>query len=147
MYYAAISSSASFPAPVIGWDYDRQKEVFATNGIPQMITEPPPASPRFTLIPLPNKDDVWWNNPERWQQSWLVDEKGNLTAAPPPVIPLKEQAQSAFRRARQQFTDLQMMGETFGPKMQAYMRSLNAIINGTDTTSTTLPTAPADPQS
>lgn len=145
MYYAAISSGSSFPAPVIGWDYDRQKTVNNADGTQQVTTEPPPADPRFTLIPLPDKDAAWWNNAARWQQSWQVDEKGNLTEAPPPVIPLKTQAQTAFQQARQQFTNLQMMGQTFGPQMQGYMRALNAIINGTDTTSTTLPTAPADP--
>ena len=57
MYYAAIATgTTSFPAPVVGWDYDRRKIINNADGTQQVTTEPPPADSHFTLIPLPDKD-------------------------------------------------------------------------------------------
>ena len=60
----------------------------------------------------------------------------------PPTI--KQEAQQALAYVMAQAPQLTVMGEVFGPNTQAYVKTLRAIINGTDTTTTTLPTVPTD---
>lgn len=76
-----------------------------------------------------------------------VDEKGILTPYQPPVTPesMKTQASAAMMGVQSQAAMTTAMGQVFGPNMRAYVQKLRDIINGTDTTSTTLPTVPADP--
>lgn len=77
-----------------------------------------------------------------WQ---IVDGKIAPYQQSRPPIPLKDQASAAMQQVQQQATLVTAMGDTFGPKMRDYVKSLRAIINGSDTTSTALPTAPDDP--
>lgn len=81
-----------------------------------------------------------------------LDWKGNVidlstmteksTYGKPPS--LKEYAQEAMQNMQQKAAMVTAMGETFGPHTRAYVQSLRAIIDGSDTTSTELPTAPDD---
>lgn len=131
-YYAQYDSTAPQPAPVTGW-WDMW-------GF-EDVTALPPLSDLFPLTP-----EFWADHIQNPQTGRAVQNDQIIPYEPPqPPLPLKEQAQSAFRRARQEFSRLQMMGQTFGPQMQAYMRNLDAILSGTDTSSTTLPAAPNDP--
>ena len=85
---------------------------------------------------------------EEWNSRPTVNpvlSSGKIIQGPSPTIPLQEQARNAMQQVQQQAAITSAMGETFGPEMQAHVRALRAILNGTDTTSTTLPTAPADP--
>lgn len=85
---------------------------------------------------------------EAWATRPIVNpalSDGKIIQGPSPIIPLKEQATTAIQQVQQQASMTSAMGETFGPEMQAYVRALRAIISGTDTASTTLPTAPAEP--
>lgn len=71
-----------------------------------------------------------------------IAKDGQVTSfdpPPPPPPPLKEQAQSALSEVQSQAPMLVAMGECFGPRTQAYVKALQAIITGADTTSTTLP--------
>lgn len=63
---------------------------------------------------------------------------------PPVVIPLKTQATSAMVWIQQQANLASAMGQVFTVDMKAYAKAIAAIANGTDTTSTALPTQPAD---
>lgn len=96
-------------------------------------------------VQLPDMNASDWNDLTQGRKGSVALSGGKIVPYTPPPPPLKQQAQQAFQAARLEFINLQMMGENFGPQMQAYMKSLAAIINGTDTTSTVLPTAPADP--
>lgn len=58
---------------------------------------------------------------------------------------LADQAAVAMQKVQQQAAMAFAMGQEFGPQMKSYVQALQAIINGSDTTSTTLPTAPAEP--
>ncbi|MCQ8279848.1 hypothetical protein NFI95_15495 [Acetobacteraceae bacterium KSS8] len=57
---------------------------------------------------------------------------------------LQIQAQNALVVVQQQATLTVAMGGTFSAAMQTYVRALQAIANGTDTTSTVLPAEPQE---
>lgn len=59
-------------------------------------------------------------------------------------IPLKTQATSAQAWINQQANLAAAMGEVFTADMKAYVKAITAIADGTDTTSTALPTQPTD---
>lgn len=132
-YYAATKKLPDGTMLVVGW-YD------VTCATDRSIC-PDPST--LTAISSDDWEKQYGQVPRR---PWQI-KNGRLVeyAASPITLTLKEQAQDAFQQARQEFSDLQMMGKTFGPQMQSYVRTLQAIINGTDTTSTTLPVAPTDP--
>ncbi|WP_202401609.1 MULTISPECIES: hypothetical protein [unclassified Saccharibacter] len=73
-----------------------------------------------------------------------VGSDGALEEYIPPAPPLKPQAQEAMQKVQQQASMVSAMGEVFGPKMRDYVKALRAILDGSDTTSTTLPAAPDD---
>lgn len=61
-----------------------------------------------------------------------------------PAIPLKDQATAALTSARTYVSNnYTMLNEATPDDWVVYLKALMAISNGTDTTSTTLPTAPA----
>lgn len=76
-----------------------------------------------------------------------IDESGTLIPYQPPVsqAALKSAAAYSLQTVNSQAAVATAMGQTFGLQMRAYVQQLRAIANGTDTTSTTLPAAPADP--
>lgn len=62
-----------------------------------------------------------------------------------PEIPLKDTAQLALNSARAYVqNNFILLGETPPEDWIAYQKSLISIVNGTDTTSTSLPTSPED---
>ena len=72
-------------------------------------------------------------------------ESGSLETYTPPavVVPLATQAQSALATARTYVSNnYTMLNEPTPDNWVTYLKALMAIANGTDTTSTTLPTAP-----
>lgn len=64
--------------------------------------------------------------------------------APAVAIPLKTQAATAQSWIMQQANLAVAMGEVFTTDMRTYVKAIAAIANGTDTTSTALPTQPTD---
>lgn len=72
-------------------------------------------------------------------------EDGTITSEDKPALPIKEQAQNAYDALMANAPQLAVRGKTFGPKTNAYADALENIIQGKDTTSTSLPTAPDDP--
>ncbi|GBQ07986.1 hypothetical protein [Saccharibacter floricola] len=71
-------------------------------------------------------------------------DNGTLSDYTPPPPPLRPQAQNALQAVQQKANMAAVMGEVFGPNMRAYVQALRAIADGSDTTSTQLPTAPDD---
>lgn len=131
-YYAHYDPTTQQPAPVIGW-YD----MWGYSSLDEM----PPLS---ELLPL--SADFWQKHITEPQTSQAVQDGTIVAYTPPPYVPpLKDQANAAMQHVQQQASMVSAMGETFGPSMRDYVKALRAIINGTDTTSTALPTAPDDP--
>ena len=64
--------------------------------------------------------------------------------APAVLIPMKTQAVTAQAWVQQQANLAAAMGEVFTVDMKSYVLAINAIANGTDTTSTALPAQPTD---
>lgn len=106
-----------------------------------------------SLDGLPPLSDLFALTPEQWQAKGgdygtkimaVID--GKLVDYTPPVtpVPLATQAASEMTWIQQQANLAAAMGEVFTADMKAYVVAVNAIANGTDTTSTALPTQPAD---
>lgn len=76
-----------------------------------------------------------------------VDGNGALVPYQPPISKegFKSMAAYSLQAVQSQAVMITAMGKVFGPEMRSYVEQLQAIIDGADTTSTTLPTAPADP--
>ena len=130
-YYASYDTTAAQPTPVTGW-YDTWTM--------SNVTSVPLADNMIVV----SEDD--WNNTETFRvpTGRYVDNGKIIDYAPPPVpVPLKTQAQSALAIARQTVWDeYGSLNETTPDDWVTYLKSLMAIANGTDTTSTKLPTAP-----
>ncbi|MFT8613710.1 MAG: hypothetical protein ABF727_14080 [Gluconobacter oxydans] len=58
------------------------------------------------------------------------------------TVPLATQAQAELAWVNQQASLASSMGETFTDAMRSYVKAVQAIASGTDTTSTTLPARP-----
>ena len=130
-YYASYDTTAAQPTPVTGW-YD-------TWGMSNVSNVPEAAN----MIPISESD---WNNIDTFR---LPIGRGVLNGkiidyTPPPVsVPLKTQAKSALAIARQTVWDeYGSINEKTPDNWVTYLKALMAIANGTDTTSTELPTAP-----
>lgn len=127
-YYAQYNSSAPSPAPVTGW-FDTA--LFGPGA------ELPAAS---NLLLLTEQQFS-----QRTSGSWAVSG-GALVPYTPPVVTvsLKMQAVSAQAWVQQQATLASAMGEVFTEDMKDYVKAVNAIASGADTTSTALPARPTD---
>lgn len=130
-YYASYDTTASQPTRVTGW-YDTW-EMSSVSNVPSASN----------MIPISESD---WNNIDTFR---LPIGRGVLNGkiidyTPPPApVPLKTQAQSALATARQTVWDeYGSINEKTPDNWVTYLKALMAIVNGTDTTSTTLPTAP-----
>lgn len=130
-YYASYDTSATQPTPVTGW-YD-------TWGM-SSVSEVPAAS---DMIPVSEAD---WNNTTTFRLpvgKGVNDGKIIDYTAPSTPLPLKTQAQSALATARTYVSNnYTMLNEATPAEWVTYLKALMAIANGTDTTSTVLPTAP-----
>ena len=131
-YYASYDTTASQPTPVTGW-YDTW-DMSNVSNVPAATD----------MIPISESD---WNNDDTFH---LPVGRGVLNGkiidyTPPPTpVPLKTQVQSALAIARQTVWDeYGSINEPTPDAWVTYLKALMAIANGKDTTSTTLPTAPA----
>ena len=130
-YYASYDTTATQPTQVTGW-YDTW-DMSSVSNVPEAAN----------MIPISESD---WNNTDTFR---LPIGRGVLngkiiTYTPPPApIPLTTQAQSALAIARQTVWDeYGSINEKTPDAWVTYLKALMAIANGTDTMSTTLPTAP-----
>lgn len=136
-YYFAIlneSTTAAADNQIVGWS------AIEADTLPTCGTA---AGMKAVQLPEMNASD--WDDLTQGRKGSVALSDGKIVPYTPPPPPLKEQATTAMQNVQQQAAMTSAMGEVFGPQMQAYVRALRAIISGTDTTSTTLPTAPADP--
>lgn len=124
-YFASYDTTIEGIAPVTGW--------FDIQG----MSVPPDTSKMIALT-----DDQWT---ERLSIGQGVQD-GSIVpyTAPPAAGSLVTDANYAMSWVNQQAALAAAMGETFTKDMVAYVKALQAIINGTDTTSTELPAIPAD---
>ncbi|WP_338331986.1 hypothetical protein [Acetobacter sp. LMG 32666] len=127
-YYAQYDTSAAQPTPVLGW---LDMSIYSdTTGFP----------PASALLPITQAQFA-----ARTAGPYGVSNGALVLYVPPaPVIPLTTQAQTAQAWVQQQASLAAAMGEVFTADMKAYVLAINAIASGADTTSTALPTQPAD---
>lgn len=131
-YYAAYDTAAPQPTPVTGW-YD--------TGSMSSLAAVPPAS---SLIPISAED---WANTTSFR---LPGGRGVLNGkiidytAPVQPVPLATLAQNALVATRQTvWAEYGVLNEPTPDAWVTYLKALRAIADGQDTTSTTLPKAPA----
>lgn len=124
-YYASFNPGTPEPQPVACW-YDTQ----TSPGIDY-------TKPGFLLLTAEQ-----WSN--RNTDAFAVQGGALVLYRPAPfVVPLKTQATTLLKT--QQFYVMQnyaIYGEDTPPDWLVYLKALRSIANGTDTTSTVLPTTP-----
>lgn len=94
---------------------------------------------------IPDAKDMVAMTKDQWDNRLYVNQviKDGVISTETPIISLTDQASSALSTARSYITNFYiMLGEAPSSDMISYQKALMAIINGTDTTSTTLPTKP-----
>lgn len=79
---------------------------------------------------------------------WMAEKSSagawSFTVPAAAAVPLKTQAATEQAWIQQQANLAAAMGEVFTADMKAYVKAVNAIADGTDTTSTVLPAQPTD---
>ena len=130
-YYASYDTTANQPTPVTGW-YDT-RDMSNVSNVPAATD----------MIPISESD---WNNGDTFR---LPVGRGVLNGKiidytpPVPPVPIATQAETALVSARTYVNNnYTMLNEATPTEWVVYLKALMAIANGTDTTSTTLPTAP-----
>lgn len=127
-YYVSYDRSAQQPTPPTGW-FDM--------ALYQTVAGFPAAD---AMLPL--TEEQWLNTP---RFNIAISDGKLITYTPPPiVIPLKDQAAMVLKT--QQAYVMQtyaIYGDDTPPKWITYLKALRAIANGTDTTSTALPSVPS----
>lgn len=130
-YYASYDTTAIQPTPVTGW-YDTWSL--------SSVSNVPSAS---EMIAVSEAD---WNNTTTFRLPFGRGvQSGAIVDYTPPVtpIPLATQASTALTAARQTvWNEYGSLNEATPDAWVTYLKALMAIANGTDTTSTSLPTAP-----
>lgn len=128
-YYARYDHTTSQPAPVTGW-FDTQT-LSTTENLPEASL----------MVPLTLAQ---WNG--RMTGPQFVKDGALVAYTPPPVlVPLKEQAALQQPWIASQAALAAAMGETFTATMKAYVKAIQALASGADTTTTALPNRPAAP--
>ena len=128
-YYARYDHTASQPAPVTGW-FDTQT-LSTTANLPEASL----------MVPMTAEQ---WDG--RLSGPQFVSEGALVAYTPPPVLaPLKDQAALQQPWIASQATLAAAMGETFTDTMKAYVKAIQALASGADTTTTALPTRPDAP--
>lgn len=116
--------------------------VIVSGRVAQLSEQPLEVASPIECVPVPTDENIC----ENWIYS--VNNGQPIFTAPPEskltTPSLKYLAQSALNYVMSQAPSLTVMGEVFGPNTRAYVQKLQAIANGTDTTSTELPTMPSD---
>lgn len=132
-YYAVYDTTAAQPALVTGW-VDAWKIGGAEAAAPPAVLLAPAAM-------LPMTAAQWADTAIRTAGMYV--RNGEIIAYTPPV-PLATQATTALTAARASiYNTYGVLNETTPDTWVAYLKALMAIANGTDTTSTALPTAPS----
>ncbi|MBS1080831.1 hypothetical protein [Gluconobacter kondonii] len=126
-FYATYDTTAAQPTGITGW-FDTWT-LSTTKNLPA-------ASDMLALT----QDQ--WNDRATGPQGVKDDDLVDYTL-PAPVVPLETQAQTELAWIASQASMAAAMGETFTDNMKAYVKAIQAIANGTDTTSTALPARPA----
>ena len=126
-FYATYDTAAVQPTGVTGW-FDTWT-LSTTKNLPA-------ASDMLALT----QDQ--WNDRATGPQGVKDDDLVDYTP-PAPVVPLETQAQTELAWIASQASMAAAMGETFTDNMKAYVKAIQAIAGGTDTTSTALPARPA----
>lgn len=136
-YYAIVKAGSDLTKPclVMGW---------VAQPVSQDGTSTPyQASPGFEEVPLEISDEDWAERMARPQNPTQLNQ-GQLEPYVAPVPSLKEQATNALQQARLDvYNNYGILGEQTPVAWVTYLRSLMAIANGTDTTSTSLPEEPS----
>lgn len=131
-YYASYDTTAAQPTPVTGW-YDTWDMTSVANV--------PAAS---AMIAVAETD---WNNTTTFRlPTGKGVQSGTIIDYTPPsaTIPLATQAESALATARQYVSNnYTMLNDPTPDAWVTYLKALMAIANGTDTTSTALPSVPS----
>lgn len=130
-YYASYDTTASQPTPVTGW-YD-------VWGMASVSNVPPSTS----MIPISDSD---WGNTSTFRIPTGKGVKdGVIVDYTPPVTAetIKQQASNELTWINQQASLASAMGETFTVDMKSYVKQIQAIASGSEST-TTLPTRPSD---
>lgn len=129
-YYASYDTTASQPAPITGW--------WDTWDMSTVANVPNAAD----MIPV-SEDD--WKDTSKFRLTigrGVQDGKIVDYTVPVVPVPLTIQASNAMTWVNQQASLVSAMGETFSDTGKAYVKALQAIISGVDTTSTALPARP-----
>jgi len=126
-FYATYDTTAAQPTGITGW-FDTWT-LSTTKNLPA-------ASDMLALT----QDQ--WNDRVTGPQGVKDDDLVDYTP-PAPVVPLETQAQTELAWIASQASMAAAMGETFTDNMKAYVKAIQAIAGGTDTTSMALPARPA----
>ncbi|MFT9149555.1 hypothetical protein [Acetobacter sp.] len=131
-YYASYDTTATQPTAVTGW-YDTWN-MSSLAGV----------AAASAMVAVAATD--WDNTAFRLPAGKGVQNAAIIEYTPPPApVPLATQAVSALASARAYVSNTYtMLNEATPDAWVTYLKALMAIAGGTDTTSTTLPTAPAD---
>ena len=103
------------------------------DGSPGHVTELGPMPSTLTTTKPTGLFVAWDDHTNAWQFSQTLRD-----------TQMENAANSALKAVMAQAPQLTVMGQVFGAKTQAYVKALRAIIEGTDTTATTLPPVPSD---
>ncbi|MCG4260768.1 hypothetical protein K6W36_09230 [Acetobacter senegalensis] len=127
-YYVRYDTTAAQPTDITGW--------FDTWALSDVSLLPDAEQ----MLAVSQAD---WNNPEIHAYSGKGVQDGKIVDYTPPV-PLPIQAQGEQTWIASQASMAAAMGETFTSDMKAYVKAVQAIADGADTTSTKLPDRPTD---
>lgn len=123
-YYASFNPELS-PAPIAGfYDASKNPDLDYTHGFIEITEEQ-----------YKNRNEGLFA---------VTDGVFGPYTPPPVVVSLKSRARAEQTWIYQQAALVSAMGETFTDEMKAYVKAIQAIANGTDKTSTALPTRPTD---
>lgn len=130
-YYAYANTNSTINGyPVVGW-----VDVTLYTNKPDWL---PDAASMVSLT-----EDQW--NARQFVNQVIKDGQVVTETPEVPVIPLKTQAAAALSTARTYvYNNYGILNEDTPTEWVTYIKALMAISNGTDTTSTTLPTQPTD---
>lgn len=129
-YYASYDKTASQPTAVTGW-YDTWDM--------SSISNVPAASDMIVVT------ESEWND-IGFRVSIGKGVKGGVIVdyTPTITVSIKTQATNELTWISSEASLASAMGETFTDDMKTYVKAIQAIANGTDTTTTALPTRPTD---
>lgn len=129
-YYASYDKTASQPTAVTGW-YDTWDMSSVSNV---------PAASDMIVVTESEWNDISFRVSigKGVKDGVIVDYTSEVT------VPIKTQAANELTWISSEASLASAMGETFTDAMKAYVKAIQAIANGTDTASASLPDRPTD---